>query len=144
MSDLGEKDFTDSLILIDEITLEFDNRNFKTFNEKYKRFFTLHRHDNCDVIYATQYYNNVDKRIRDLTAVNYYVRRIFFLSIAMMCPFQVRFPEETGEIIFGWSKPQLMTRKEFYLRVLYYKKFDSYARDNNRPAPVRHVWGYDS
>lgn len=141
MDDLGEKDFSQSLIIIDEITLEFDSRNFKSFSEKFKKFFTLHRHDRSDIIYATQYYNNVDKRIRDLTAENYYVRRIGPISIAMMCPFSIIFPSDTGDILFGWTKPELFTRKEFYIRALYYKKFDSYAMDRGRDDPVRHVWG---
>ena len=37
------------LILIDEITLVWDSRQFKNFPDYAKEFFTLHRHTRCDI-----------------------------------------------------------------------------------------------
>ena len=65
--DLGKYRFENSLILIDEITLLADNRDFKTFPKDILEFFVLHRHMGLDIVYATQNFENVDKKIRDLT-----------------------------------------------------------------------------
>lgn len=77
-NDLGVKLIENSLILIDEITLFADSRDFKTFPFPIKQFFILHRHYRCDIIYFTQHYNNVDKKIRDLTYDLYFVRPFLF------------------------------------------------------------------
>jgi len=61
-NDLKEYKFNDALILIDEITMDADNRSFKTFPKEIRDFFILHRHLGVDIIYATQNYENVDKK----------------------------------------------------------------------------------
>lgn len=73
--DLGKYSFHDSLILIDEITMEADNRDFKTFSSDIRNFFILHRHLHSDIVYATQNYENVDKKIRDLTNDLWYMKK---------------------------------------------------------------------
>ena len=65
----------DSLILIDEITMSADNRDFKNFSKQARDFFILHRHLGCDIIYATQNFENVDKKIRDLTHDLWYMSK---------------------------------------------------------------------
>lgn len=70
---LGYDYFHDCIIIIDEIQLAADSRNFKNFGENLKEFFSLHRHYSCDIIYASQSYCNCDKRIRDLTDHLYYI-----------------------------------------------------------------------
>ena len=74
-SDLGKYKFSNSLILIDEITMEADNRDFKNFDVNIRNFFILHRHLHTDIIYATQNYENVDKKIRDLTNDLWYMKK---------------------------------------------------------------------
>lgn len=52
-------------VLYDEGSIDFDNRNFKSFAQSDKpRFFALHRHMNCRVDVFSQAYD-IDKRIRD-------------------------------------------------------------------------------
>ena len=130
---LGNYDITDRLILIDEITLLADNRNFKNFGQEKKEWILLHRHDKCDFIYFTQFYNNVDKKIRDVTFNTWYLRKLFCFSYRILIPHAVLVPEQTGEIIQGYKKPTLLnTRIKFTFRPLYYKYFDSYDRPIKR------------
>ena len=75
-SQLGFYDLSDSLILLDEITLDADSRNFKQFDQFKKKFFLLHRHYSIDVIYFTQQWDGVDKKIRDITHDLYYVKKL--------------------------------------------------------------------
>lgn len=130
---LGNYDITDRLILIDEITLLADNRNFKNFGQEKKEWILLHRHDKCDFIYFTQFYNNVDKKIRDVTFNTWYLRKLFFFSYRILIPHAVLVPEQTGEIIQGYKKPHLLnTRIKITFRPKYYKYFDSFDRPFDR------------
>ena len=74
---LGVYNVENALVLLDEITLDADSRDFKSFAHHTKSFFLLHRHYNCDVIYFTQQWNNVDKKIRDVTSDLFYVTKAF-------------------------------------------------------------------
>ena len=128
--DIPLKTFRRCLILIDEITLVWDSRNFKTFPDEIKNFFTLHRHLKSDVIYATQYYQNVDKRIRDVTDTTFRVRKFFgkwhLCSRERMA---VQYPEDTGEIIIGYKKPtplQLFSGAKLIYGGRYYDFFDTH------------------
>ena len=73
---LGLYNFCDCLILIDEIMLFADTRNFKTFPEHLKRgFFAKHRHSNIDIIWCSQYWDDCDKKIRVLTQKFYLMEK---------------------------------------------------------------------
>lgn len=56
----------DSVILLDEVSLVWDNRNFKSFKPEVAKFFRLQRHHRLTVWLFSQTFD-VDKKIRDLT-----------------------------------------------------------------------------
>ena len=60
--DLEKYKFKNTLILWEEITMDADNRAFKTFSKELRDFVLLHRHLGCDIIYVTQNFENVDKK----------------------------------------------------------------------------------
>lgn len=55
-----------SVIMIDEVSLIWDNRNFKSFKPEVAKFFRLQRHHQLTVWLFSQTFD-VDKKIRDLT-----------------------------------------------------------------------------
>lgn len=57
---------TNSLLLIDEVGMIWDNRNFKNFKPSVRDFFKLQRHYKVEVFMASQTFD-VDKKLRDLT-----------------------------------------------------------------------------
>lgn len=64
--DIGYFEFPPhSLIVIDEIGMIWDNRNFKSFKPEVRDWFKLQRHRKIKVICASQSFD-VDKKIRDL------------------------------------------------------------------------------
>lgn len=64
--DIGYFEFPwHSLVVIDEIGMIWDNRNFKNFKPEVRDWFKLQRHRKCKVICASQSFD-VDKKIRDL------------------------------------------------------------------------------
>lgn len=134
--DLEHKKVYDSLILLDEITLDADNRNFKSFPIGIRDFFILHRHLGCDIIYATQSYELVDKKIRQLTQELWYMSRtvVPFLdkfTVARRIYRTIKINEYTGDLILGYRFCNLL---EFFFtsniktvfRPFYYMYFDSY------------------
>lgn len=127
--DCGVLDIQNALILIDEITLLADNRDFKNFSKTLKEFCLLHRHYKCDLIYFTQFYNNVDKKIRDITSHTFFVRPLLLGSWAIEIPKAVIIPEQTGEIIQGYKKPKLFGIKiKYCFKPFYFKYFNSYDK----------------
>lgn len=71
-----------SLILIDEVGLIWDNRNFKSFPEHVKIYFKYQRQYR-HVVYLFSQSFDVDKKIRDMTDHLYIVQNWFnFLSVA--------------------------------------------------------------
>lgn len=127
----------DSLVLIDEITLLFDSRDFKKFN-LYKDFFIYHRHANNDIIYFCQQWDGVDKKIRDMTVCLFRVKRIGPFSCATLIYRIFEIDKDRHEVVFGYRFPTLFEKlfpfiKTIYwcFRPLYYKYFDSYELPDN-------------
>lgn len=136
--DLGQFDFSNCLILIDEITLFFDSRDFKKFQQHQKEFFLMHRHYGVDIVYFTQQYDGVDKKIRDITQTLYHVKRTGCASLARCIHRTLDVNNDTKEIVYGYYINKgffgfitsLFSRGEwqFCFRPLYYKYFDSFDR----------------
>lgn len=130
-SDLGKYDISDSLILLDEITLDADSRNFKQFDASKKLFFLMHRHFGCDIIYFTQQWDGVDKKIRDITVNLYFVRKLLCFSVAKRIYRQLDINDMTREIVQGYRFPNWFESVFTFpyhvcFRPLYYRYFDSF------------------
>ena len=73
--DFGKFDMSDSLILFDESSFSFDNRDFKTLKPNVRQFLMLHRHYHCNIYFYNQTYDGIDKKIRFITNNVYYLKR---------------------------------------------------------------------
>lgn len=140
-SDIGRYDTSDSLILIDEVTLFADSRDHKKFTQQSKEGLLLHRHYKSDIWFASQQYDGADKKIRDVVSNMLYIRKIGPFSHLIRIPSKIIIPEDTGEILQGYSMPKLFERlftnfgsKKWIFRRRYYKYFDSYEAP---PLPVK-------
>lgn len=139
-ADLGKYDMSDSLILIDEISLYADSRDYKQFSFQLKQFFILHRHYNIDIVYATQQYDGVDRKIRELTQQLYYMKRAGPLTYATII-YRTITIDEQSEIKYGYRFPSLGKILSdirhtiiFCWRPRYYKYFDSFDAPYLPPA----------
>lgn len=145
--DLGRYLFDDALIIIDEITLFADSRDFKSFSAEKKEFFLLHRHYGCDIIYLTQMYDNVDKKIRDITYDLWHLKKCGIFSRAKRIFRTLDINEQTKEIVSGYEFPSLFQRlmpfshcTKWCFRPLYYKYFDSFEVFTQLPKPILRYW----
>lgn len=134
--DLGIYKFDHALILIDEITLDVDSRDFKKFNKGLKDFFVLHRHLHNDIIYFCQDFERVDKTIRDMTFDLWYLKKsiVPFLqdfTVAKRIFRNININELSSELTLGYRFASFLeiifsrTKKVFYRRP-WYKYFDSF------------------
>ena len=134
--DLEKYKFTNSLILWDEITMDADNREFKTFSKELRDQFILHRHFGVDIIYATQNFENVDKKVRDLTVELWYMSKsvIPILSTFTTCKRiyrKININEHTSELTLGYRfcnflESIFVSNLKVVFRPLYHSKFDTH------------------
>lgn len=142
-NDLDKYKTYDSLIILDELAMDADNRKFKTFSENIRDFFILHRHLGNDIIYATQSYEAVDLKIRFLTQELWYMSKSV---VPLLCEFttakriyrNIAINEHTSDLILGYRFCNLI--ESFFVknyrivfRRKYYKKFDSFDEDKLGP-----------
>lgn len=139
-SDLGSYKIEDSLILLDEITLDADNREFKTFSKEHKDFFTLHRHLRNDIIVFCQDFSRMDKTIRNNVYDLWYVTKPVFplfnqFTISRRIFRNIAINENTSELTLGyrfstfWERLFTPCVRTTYRRP-YYKYFDSFDTSN--------------
>ena len=135
-NDLKTYKIINSLILLDEITMDADNRDFKNFPDEIRDFFILHRHLGNDIIYATQGYDAVDKKIRLLTQELWYMQKTvlpFFseFTSAKRIYRTININEHTSELTLGYRFCNLLesfftSNYKTVWRRRYYKYFDSF------------------
>lgn len=138
--DLESYKFKDSLILWDEITMDADNREFKNFSKDLRDFFILHRHLGCDIIYATQNFENVDKKVRDLTSELWYMSKSVIpilreFTTSKRIYRNININEHTSELTLGYRfcnfiESIFVSNFNICLRRKYYKYFDSWDELN--------------
>ncbi len=142
---IGKYDMHDCLILIDEGSIHFDNRDYKNTDKGFLRYIIMHRHHHADINVYTQYYNGVDIKLRRLCDRVYYVFRSHFFGSIMTSywrvPYGIIIPDQKankesngtqlGDIQEGYSRPPLLVRLLCHrvLRPRYYKYFDSWHLD---------------
>lgn len=136
---LGRYDIRDALLLIDEATIEVDSRDYKGFKKHTKEFMLLHRHYNVDIVFFTQQWDGIDKKIRVITDKVYYLYKGLFtrkyFTRMYRVPYGIIIPdpkkdssEKLGEIVQGYCKPNFFVRlfSPWLFRPLYYRYFDSW------------------
>ena len=86
-----------SLLLLDEVGMIWDNRDFKNFSTQVRDYFKLQRHYQHVVILASQTFD-VDKKIRDLADEMYLVtKKLRVFSYAKKILRQTVLVEATGQ-----------------------------------------------
>lgn len=134
--DLGNYKIYDSLIILDELAMDADNRKFKEFSNDIRDFFILHRHLGNDIIYATQSYEAVDLKIRFLTQELWYMSK----SVVPLCNQftvckriyrNININEHTSELTMGYRfcnflEALFVSNVQLVYRRKYYSKFDSF------------------
>ncbi|MDE6005603.1 MAG: hypothetical protein K2G88_09485 [Oscillospiraceae bacterium] len=136
-NNLGKYNFHHCLILIDEISMYADNRNFQKFSEELKYFFKLHRHFHVNVVWCSQSARDADLKIRAVTERSYIIDKyLWFTAIKPILKYHtVRGgqPDEKFELSppIDWH---------WCFRPRWYKYFDSFHEPKKLPEPELKLW----
>lgn len=139
---LGVCEYSDCLILIDEVSLLADSRAFKTFNDTTKMFFTMHRHWGVDVIWCGQSYMDCDVKIRRITEQLMFIESSVLGRSKITPIFPVLGLDDNGKIEECYVEKGFFSRK-YLRRKPYYHMFDSFQRPSLRPLRSGEPWPFD-
>ncbi|MDE6501511.1 MAG: hypothetical protein K2L10_05460 [Ruminococcus sp.] len=137
---LGIYNYSNCLILVDEIMLLSDSRDYKKFSDNLKLFYSEHRKSDCDFIYASQSYKDVDLKIRQRTEQYYYIQRSL-LKFSRVRRIDFFFDISSGNIVDGFEFASPMY-DFFFWRPHYYDNIDTKEFINGVPTqqPVLISW----
>lgn len=130
--DLMKHDISDGLVIIDEAGLEMDSRDFKKFPKEYTEFFKLHRHYRLRIIVLTQYWDDVDKKVRVLCNRIQIIRKSMFnlthIHLKDVTP-NITIDKETEQIVerYNW-KPIWLGGNHYFNKRSVWSMFDTYER----------------
>lgn len=136
---LGKYKYEDALILIDEMSMFSDNRDYKTFDKTLSFFYSQHRKYHLDIIWCSQTID-ADKKIRDRTVGYYMLSPTLLPSI-----YQFQLLEPFTDVInykivsgYDWG------RKQWFCARPLWKLFDSFDtigvnKDSLPPVPLK-LW----
>lgn len=132
---LGKLDYHDCVILIDEISLLCDSRDWQKFGSDLVYFFTHHAHYKIDIYYASQWFTDCDVKIRRMTEKFLYVDSfVFGLSTVATIQRSIA-TNEAGNITDFYSVGHRIP----FVRCRYYKMFDSFTRKTLPPVDPK-LW----
>lgn len=141
INDFGKVCFPpDSLILVDEVGLVWDNRNFKSFPEHVKRYFKYQRQYR-NVVYLFSQSFDVDKKIRDLTDHLYIVSNVLnIFSVARRVTKKItivhadRSAQGESKIVDDYNIDSILWAFFGSVEVTYIPKYVKYFKSFDPPA----------
>lgn len=126
-----------SYIVADESGIEYNNRQFKSFPKETISWLKLSRHFKCDIDFISQSFDDMDITIRRLASELWFVKKLGPFTMLRRIYKRVGIDKETHQIVdyyeFGkllpcfFPPPFHQHNMEIFLRLPYYKYFDSYA-----------------
>lgn len=135
---LGRYNFKNCCMVVDEIMLLADSRNFKTFGQNLKDFFALHRRSHISLIWCSQSWDDTDKKIRNLTDYFYKLETMHGLLHNFSVIKPIKHILGPPSDCYQLSAP---VEWSFIYRPKYYHLFDSYeSKINFLPDPKLSLW----
>lgn len=136
--DIGKVDFRDCLIVIDEAMLYMDSRDFKNFAQHLKEAFAEHRKVNCHYLIISQAYDDVDKKVRNLTVNLFHCVKLPFFDLFKLTYIEPFFDIRMDNVVTGyeWGRTQIIWGKPIF------KLFNSYGlvKEKTLPPPKLEFW----
>lgn len=125
-TDLGFFMVKSSLILIDECSIEYNNRDFKNFPVQNIEFFKYHRHYETEIACFSQSWDDIDITLRRLAQNVYYVRRTILPWFIKVVKIKKTFSFVDGQIVDAYEPVKFSAR--FVFTPPLHKMFNTLAR----------------
>lgn len=122
----------DSLLIVDEAGITYNNRKYKSMSQELISWFKLHRHYKVDIVFVSQSWDDVDVTIRRLVDQLYYIRRIWQFTLVRRIYRFVGIDKQTHQIVdfyrYGSIFGNLVGAHNIsiFWRPTYYKYFDTH------------------
>lgn len=123
--DLKKYSFPNSLVIIDEISLYADNRQFKNFDDSVLYFFKMHGHFHIDCVWLSQSACDADKKIRDVTDTLYLLEPSRFPNTSIIKKIYHNYSFKNRQISDCYDIASRIEWK-YINRKKWYQYFDSY------------------
>lgn len=143
VEDLGRFYVHDALIILDEVTMELDSRDWKKVSKGLVEFIVTHRHLNCSIVAAVQDFSRMEKTLRENCTDLYFLSRSpvpFFRRWAHCRQIfrKLTVNEYSSELVLGYRFSDWVDRlfrqakyRSFYLPKAYglFDSWDTYGLD---------------
>lgn len=137
LEQIGHVAFNNCLCIMDECGIDISNRDFKSTPKILIDYLKLSRHFHNDWIFASQGYDDADKKIRTLCTRYYNLRKFGSFTICRRIQKRVAIDDISHQIIDAYYKvPLLSGGAHIIWRPRYYRSFDSFAKPPLREAPM--------
>ena len=149
---LYETDFTDSIVLLDEVKTIWNARAYNKWTGQDEEFFNFLRKFNTRIFCATQSYDGVDLNVRRAADEVLYLTKgmLHFTHIeasaTKLCKVADRQTEVVGRMFrkgmrkIVWDVCEVPIGSFLFWRKPYYKKFESYFTFDKKKAPELVSW----
>lgn len=133
---LGKRNFSNCLMILDEVSMYCDARSWKNFSESLLYFTKFTRHHKISLVWASQSANDADKKLREVTQASYIIDKYFCFTAIK--PILKRHTVVNGvpDQRFELAPPALWS---WCFRPKWYKYFDSYSV-KPLPEPELKLW----
>lgn len=131
-NDIGTKNIHDGVLLIDESSINFNNRAYKTMGQHAIEYFKYHRHYCISVCVFSQAFDDTDITLRRLCN-NYYLlkkSKLYFINKQIICRSIDKFIDinkDDKQVIDGYEFKFFSTYRLNAKK--YFKYFNSYERN---------------
>lgn len=149
---LYETDFTDSVVMLDEIKTVWNARAYNKWTGQDEEFFNFLRKFNTRLFCATQYMDGVDINVKRACDETWYLTKGILefthieASSTKICKVADRQTEVVGRMFrkgmrkIVWDICEVPIGNFLFWRKPYYKKFDSYFTFDKKKAPELVSW----
>lgn len=125
-----------SLFLLQEAGVDFNNRNHSKIPHHCTEFFAKHGHYGCDIIWDSQDVD-VDKKLRNRTQILYEVHKIAHWSYRKIIRSKIGVDENSHDIVNAYYLSKglwgvidwIFMQNRLIYRPFYYDYFDSFCKD---------------
>lgn len=137
-NDVGKYCIENGYLLIDEASIEYNNRMMKQFTYDAIKYFKEHRHFKVSILVFSQAYDDVDIVIRRLCPSYFYIKKspLYFLTKSIVLKKVnkiIDIKKDDKQIIDGYTFQ--LFGKYIYNGSKYFKYFNSYERYYLPPFP---------
>lgn len=133
--DFGSFDISDSLILIDEASIDVDNRDWKNFSKEKLSLICLHGHFNADLVFFSQDPKGIDRKIQSCREQLFWIRKFGPWSFAIPLKLRIVINDLDPMPQYGIRSPSLYSilSARWIFRPRWYRYHDSYWRPQLPP-----------